>query len=168
MSGSYNVEIVGINEAIRSLNKIEPGLRKQFAADATQIAQPAIREAQRRYEIIGWGISRISGVSRSWTTNGRKVLPFNLSKARNGVKIRLDADRRRTATILLEQRDAGTAILESAGRANQNPLGDALGSIRPGTTRVLGPALYSKKGEVENAMREASLKVVQRVESELR
>lgn len=96
------------------------------------------------------------------------MLPFNLSKARNGVKIRLDADRRRTATILLEQRDAGTAILESAGRANQNPLGDALGSIRPGTTRVLGPALYSKKGEVENAMREASLKVVQRVESELR
>lgn len=168
---SASIEVVGVKEAIRSLNKIEPGLRKQFAAEATQIAQPAIQEAQSRYARIGWGESRVLGVSRKWAgpaVGGRQVLPFSIQKASNGLKVRLEGDRRKTASILLEQRDAGTAILESAGRTNRNPLGTALGFIKPYTTRVLGPSLYSKKDQVQQRMYEASLKIVRRVESELR
>ena len=30
MSVDMNMTVVGVNDAIRSLNKIEPGLRKQF------------------------------------------------------------------------------------------------------------------------------------------
>lgn len=162
------IEVVGINDAIRSLNKIEPGLRKEFAAEATRIAQPAIEEAQRRYSTVGWGDSRIHGLSRKWTdSNGRKLFPWSIPKARNGVKVRLDADRRRTATILLEQRDAATAILESAGRATANPLGMALGSLRPGHTRILAPSLFSKRNQIESEMQKASLKVIDRVQKEL-
>ena len=164
---SASIEVLGINDAIRALNKIEPGLRKQFAADATEIAKPAIEEAQRRYAALDWGMARLRGVSYAWTSNGRKLFPYNVAKASRGLKVRLDADRRRTATILLEQRDPATAILESAGRANRNALGDALGPLRPGHTRVLGPALFSRKSQVTSAMEEASLKVVRRVQSEL-
>ena len=42
MSVTTNTEIVGIREAVASLNKIEPGLRKQFAAELNQIAAPAL------------------------------------------------------------------------------------------------------------------------------
>jgi hypothetical protein len=108
---NIRTEIVGANDAIRALNKIEPGLRKQFAAEATEIAQPAITEAQRRYQNLG---VPLSGMARNWQTNGRKVFPYNPAKAARNVKIRLDSDRRRTAVILLEQRDAGTAIFETA------------------------------------------------------
>jgi hypothetical protein len=168
MSGSANVQVLGINDAIRSLNKIEPGLRKQFNADATRIAQPAIQEAQQRYDQIAWGQQQLRGVSRNWNNNGRRIFPFNLSKARNGLKVKLDADRRRTATILLEQRDAATAILESAGRKNPgNPLAVNMKQIEPGHTRVLAPALWSKKAQVQSEMEAASLKVVQRVQREL-
>jgi hypothetical protein len=171
VAASIRTDMVGAKEAVRSLNKIEPGLRKQFASDATQIAQPAIQEAQRRYDFVGWGISRVQGVSRTWAgpaVGGRKVLPFNLNKAKNGLKVKVEGDRRKTAVILLEQRDAGTAILESAGRANRNDLGDALGPLLPGRTRVLGPALYSKQSEVSEAMQKAVLEVIDRVNKELR
>lgn len=164
---SASIEVLGINDAIRSLNKIEPGLRKQFAAEATEIAKPAIEEAQRRYSAYGWGVNTMRNVSYSWTQNQRKLFPFNIAKAQRGLKIRLDADRRRTATIILEQRDAAAAIMESAGRANANRLGDSLGMLRPGHTRILGPSLFSRKAQVTSAMEEASLKVVRRVQSEL-
>ena len=168
MSGSANVQVLGINDAIRSLNKIEPGLRKQFNADATQIAQPAIQEAQRRYDQIAWGQQQLRCVSRNWSDRGRRIFPFSLPKARNGLKVRLDADRRRTATILLEQRDAATAILESAGRRNPgNQLAVNMKPVKPGHTRVLAPALWSKKAQVQSEMEAASLKVVQRVQREL-
>ena len=171
MPVGVRTELVGANDAIRALNKIEPGLRKQFAQEATRIASPAIQEAQKRYSTVGWGTRAVRGVGRVWAgpaVNGRKVLPWNPTKAANSVKIRLDSDRRRTSVIVIEQRDAGTAILESAGRKTSNPLGDALGFIKPTTTRVLGPSLYSKKDVVTKEMSESMLKVIDRVQKELR
>lgn len=165
MVASVRTQIVGANDAIRSLNKIEPGLRKQFAAQATQIAQPAIAEAQRRYTTLG---VPLSGMGRRWETKGRRVFPYNPAKAARNVKIKLDSDRRRTAVILLEQRDAGTAIFESAGRATTNTLGDALGPLRPGHTRILGPALFSRRRQVEGEMTKAVMEIVDRVNRELR
>lgn len=156
---------MGANDAIRALNKIEPGLRKQFAAEATQIAEPAIVEAQRRYQ--GLGVP-LSGMNRQWQTRGRRVFPYNPAKAARGVKIKLDSDRRRTAVILLEQRDPGTAIFETAGRATANPLGDALGPLRPAHTRILGPALFSRRRQVQEGMEKAVLQIVDRVNKELR
>lgn len=165
MTVGYRVDVLGAKEAVRSLNKLEPGLRKQFAADAQKIAQPAIQAAQSRYQTIG---VPLSGMSRAWSANGRKLFPYDVRKAARGLKIKLEGDRRKTAVILLEQRDPATAIFESAGRANQNTLGDALGPLRPGTTRVLGPALYSKRDQVSAEMEKAILDVVSRVNKELK
>jgi hypothetical protein len=159
------MQIVGAKEAVRSLNKLEPGLRKQFAADATRIAQPAISEAQRRYSSIG---VPLSGMTRNWASNGRKIFPYNVSKASRGVKIKLQGDRRVTSVILIEQRDAATAVWESAGRKTENPLGNALGFIKPNTSRVLGPSVFSRRDEISGEMEKAILEVTRRVEKELK
>ena len=170
MASNTRVEVLGAKEAVRSLNKLEPGLRKQFAVEAQSIAQPAIAEAQRRYAYFAWGSARLRGVAYNWTDSksGRKLFPFDIAKANKGVKIKLEGDRRRTAVILLEQRDPATAVLESAGRANQNRLGDSLGSLSAGHTRVLGPALFSKREEVSSALEKQMLEVVNRVNQELK
>ena len=165
MPVSAKMEILGAKDAIRSLNKIEPGLRKQFAADATRIAQPAISEAQRRYSSIG---VPLSGMTRNWASNGRKIFPYNVSKASRGVKIKLQGDRRVTSVILIEQRDAATAVWESAGRKTTNALGDALGFIKPNTSRVLGPSVFSRRNEISGEMEKAILEVTRRVEKELK
>lgn len=166
MAGSTTrIEVLGAKDAVRSLNKIEPGLRKQFAAEATQIAQPAISEAQTRYGSIG---VPLSGMNRAWSVNGRKLFPYNVAKAQRNVKVKVEGDRRRTAVILLEQRDPAAAIFESAGRANPNPLGTQLGLLRPNRTRVLGPALFKVRDQVTQGMEKAVLAVVNRVNRELK
>ena len=171
MTVNTQVTVTGINDAIRALNKIEPGLRKQFAVEATRIAEPAISEAKNRYAQKGWGMSRAKGVNNKWAgpaVDGRKAFPWNPSKAITGVKVKLDADRRKLATILLVQTDFATAILETAGRKDKNPLGDALKQpLKPTTTRIIGPALYSRKRQVEDEMSKAAMKVVQRANEEL-
>jgi hypothetical protein len=168
MPAGFRTELVGAKEAVRSLNKIEPGLRKQFAAEATRIAQPAISEAQRRYRSVGWGSTRVRGVSNRWNDKGRQLFPWDFNKAANSVKIKLEGDRRRTAVIVIEQRDAATAVLESAGRATSNSLGDALGFIKPSTSRILGPALFSKRAEVSDQMEKAMLAAITKVQRELK
>ena len=165
MPVSAKVEIIGAKDAIRSLNKIEPGLRKEFAAEATRIAQPAIVEAQGTYQRIGMPLS---GMSRNWTAGNRKIFPYDVAKAVRGVKVKLQGDRRVTSVILLEQRDVATAVWETAGRANPNRLGDQLGQLSPGRSRVLGPALFRKRAEVQGEMEQAMLNVVRRVEKELK
>ncbi len=155
--------MTGLKEAIRSLNKIEPGLRKEFTAQATRIAQPAILEAQRGYQR-----EYLSGMARKWTQNGKKIFPFSAAKAVSGVKLKVDASREATSLIYITQTNVAAAVFEAAGRANQNRLGDSLGQLRPGTTRVLGPSVFRKRKEIEREMQSASQAVINRVEKELK
>lgn len=171
MSANTNIEVLGAKEAIRSLNKLEPGLRKEFAANANQIAEPVFVEARRRYANFNWGVSQLENVKYKWAgpaTGGRQVFPFNLAKAYKGLKVKLEGDRRLTAVILLVQNDAGTAILETAGRKTDNRLGDNLGPLKPNHSRVIGPSLFSKRNELNREFEKQILTVVHRVNEELK
>jgi hypothetical protein len=161
-----DVNVAGINEAIRSLNKIQPGLRKEFNNEARAVVAPAVNAVRSAYRFVP-----LSGMERKWAgpaVKGRKVFPWNLDKARKGVDIVFNTDRRSTGTIMIVQRDTGTAIFETAGRKSSNPLGDSLGPISPGRTRVIGPVVYSKKAEIEKVMYELALRIVRRVNRELK
>jgi hypothetical protein len=161
-----DVNVAGINEAIRSLNKIQPGLRKEFNNEARAVGAPAVNAVRSAYRFVP-----LSGMERKWAgpaVKGRKVFPWNLDKARKGVDIVFNTDRRSLGVINIVQRDTGTAIFETAGRKSSNPLGNSLGPISPGRTRVIGPVVYSKKAEIEKAMYELSLRIVRRVNRELK
>jgi hypothetical protein len=161
-----DVTVAGINEAIRSLNKIQPGLRKEFNNEARAVGAPAVNAVRSAYRFVP-----LSGMNRKWAgpaVKGRKVFPWNLDKARKGVDIVFNTDRRSLGVINIVQRDTGTAIFETAGRKSSNPLGDSLGPISPGRTRVIGPVVYSKKAEIEKVMYELALRIVRRVNRELK
>ena len=87
MTTNTSLEVVGVRDAIRSLNKIEPGLRKQFTADATRIAQPAIQEVQNSYDKVP-----LSGMARKWEQANKKIFPFSVAKAKAGVMVPLAFD----------------------------------------------------------------------------
>ena len=162
MSTKTTIEVTGLKEAIRSLNKVEPGLRKQFVQDATRIAQPAILEVQRGYTKVP-----LSGMARQWQQNGKKIFPFSVARAISGVKLKVDASREATSLIYITQTNVAAAVFEAAGRANPNSLGDSLGDLRPGTTRILGPAVFRKRKEIEREMLKASMDAIARVQKEL-
>lgn len=166
MSVNMTTQVAGINEAIRSLNKIEPGLRKQFNNDARLIAQPATIAVKNAYKFVP-----LSGMERKWqgpAVKGRKVFPFTIAKAKRGVDVVFNTDRRSLGVINIVQRDAGAAIFETAGRKNPNPLGDSLGPVSPGRTRLIGPVVYSKRRDIEDGIRDLALKIVNRVNKDFR
>jgi hypothetical protein len=161
-----DISVLGINEAIRSLNKIEPGLRKEFNNEARAIGAPAVNAVRDAYRFVP-----LSGMNRKWAgpaVNGRKVFPWNLDKAKKGVDVVFDTNRRTTGTINIVQRDTATAIFETAGRKTSNPLGNALGSLQPGRTRIIGPVVYSRIAETTRVMGDFALRVVDRVNREMK
>ena len=162
MTTNTPIEITGLKEAIRSLNKVEPGLRKQFVQDASRIAQPAIKEVQAGYTQVP-----LSGMARKWQQDNKKIFPFSVARAISGVKLKVDASREAVSLIYITQTNIAAAVFEAAGRTNQNRLGDSLGQLRPGTTRVLGPAVFRKRGEIEREMLKASTDAIKLVQREL-
>jgi hypothetical protein len=163
MTTNTSIQVVGVRDAIRSLNKVEPGLRKQFVQDANLIAQPAIQEVQRGYTKVP-----LSGMARKWEKDNRKIFPFSVARAVSGVKLKVDASREATSLIYITQTNVAAAVFEAAGRANPNSLGDSLGQLKPGHTRVLGPAVFRKRREIEREILKASMDAVSRVQKELK
>jgi len=163
VSASASIELTGLREAIRSLNKLEPGLRKEFVKEASAIAEPAIREVQAGYTAIP-----LSGMARNWTDkSAKKIFPYSIPKAIKGVKLKVDASRTATSLIYITQTYVAAAVYEATGRATKNSLGDSLGQIAPGRTRILGPAVFRKRRAIEGEMEKASLAVIRRIEKEL-
>ena len=163
MTTNTSIQVVGVRDAIRSLNKVEPGLRKQFVQDANLIAQPAIQEVQRGYTKVP-----LSGMARKWEQADKKIFPFSVARAVSGVKLKVDASREATSLIYITQTNVAAAVFEAAGRTNPNSLGDSLGQLKPGHTRVLGPAVFRKRREIEREILKASMDAVARVQKELK
>jgi hypothetical protein len=162
MSVSTTITVVGVKDTINALRKIDPQLQKDFRAQANEIAAPAIAAAQAMYTELP-----LSGMKYKWTSGNRKLFPFSVAKAKSGVRLRIDTRRNAVGVILIEQKDPATAIFETAGRANANKLGDQLGFVGAGRTRLIGPAVYKARRGIENQMKKMILDTAAVVRKEL-
>jgi hypothetical protein len=171
MPVSATVQIVGVKQAINSLRKIDPQLQKDFKAEATAIAQPAINAAKSAYSQLP-----LSGMAYRWADRGRKIFPFTISGAQAGVRMRFDTRRNAVGVILIEQKNAATAVFEGAGRKDTNRLGTSLDSVSPergfamampGRTRLIGPAVYKARRGIEAEMAKMVLETIKQVQKEL-
>jgi hypothetical protein len=147
MSATATIQVVGVKDTINALKKIDPQLQKDFRTKANEIAQPAINAAKDMYTQVP-----LSGMVYKWSSKGRQVFPFKVDKAKSGVKLRIDTRRNAVGVILIEQKDPATAIFETAGRANENKLGNSLGFVGAGRTRLIGPAVYKARRGIESEM----------------
>jgi len=152
MTVNTTIQVAGVKETINALKKIDPQLQKDFRAQANEIAQPAINAAKEVYTQVP-----LSGMQYKWNSRGRQLFPFSVAKAKSGVKLRIDTRRNAVGVILIEQKDPATAIFETAGRANANRLGDQLGFVAEGRTRLIGPAVYKARRGIEGEMQKMIL-----------
>lgn len=159
MSVSTTIQVVGVKDTINNLRKIDPQLQKDFKTQATLIAQPAIQAGRDVYRELP-----LSGMKYKWTQRDRKLFPFTVSKATNGVKMRFDTRRNAVGVILIEQKDPAAAIFETAGRANANRLSNSLGFVGPGRTRLIGPAVYKARRNVEKELKSAVMDAMRTVQ----
>jgi len=153
MNVSTTVQVAGVKQTINALKQIDPELQKQFKADAKQIAQPAIDAGKRAYTQVP-----LSGMSRNWKSHKRtppqSIKGFNVQRAQAGVQMKFDTRRNAVGVILVIQKDQAAAIFETAGRANANTLSNNLEPVRPGRTRLIGPAVYRARRGIEREMQQ--------------
>lgn len=167
MTVETTVKIAGVKEALIALRKIDPELRKEFQREVTQVAAPAIQAGKDAYKFLP-----ISGFSRKWAgpaVGGRQVFPTDIRAAQKGVKLKVDTSRRATSTIYIQQTSPAWAIFETAGRANANKLANSLGDIpRPGTTRLIGRAVYAARDKIQREVERVVLAAVNTINGRIR
>ena len=158
MSATTTIQVVGVKETINALKNIDPQLQKDFRTSATAIAQPAINAAKDVYTQVP-----LSGMQYKWSSRGRQLFPFTVDKAVKGVRVKFDSRRNAVGVILIEQKDPAAAIFETAGRANANKLGNQLGFVGAGRTRLIGPAVYKARRGIEAEMEKMILETARTV-----
>ena len=162
-----NIKVVGVKDAINGLKKIDPALQKEFKLQANEVAKPAIDAAKAAYQPLSNDSHpyALSGMARKWTQDGRKIFPFKLDRAIKGVQLKFDTRKKAIGVIMILQKDVATAVWETAGRKQTNPLGKSLGFVAQDQTRILKPAVEKSMPQVEremaNVVKEA-LRTVQR------
>jgi hypothetical protein len=156
MPASMTVRVDGVKDTINQLGKIDKQLQKQFKADATKIAEPALEAGRDAYKRMQNDADpyALSGMSRNWTQDGRKIFPLKVSNSIKGVKMKFDTRRKAIGVILIIQKDVATAVFETAGRKKSNKLGNQLGSLDSGKTRLLQPAVDGSREKIETEMKQ--------------
>ena len=156
MSATMTIRVDGVKDTINQLGKIDKELQKQFKADATKIAEPALKAGRESYARLANTEDpyALSGMSRSWTSDGRKIFPLKVAKSIKGVQMKFDTRRKAVGVILIIQKDVATAVFETAGRKTSNKLGAQLGAIDSGKTRLLQPAVDGARDEIESEMKQ--------------
>jgi len=160
MTATASVEIVGAKEAIKALGKIDKDLRKQFNADAKQVAQPLITLAASRYPD-----APLSGMNRNWTQGNKKLFPYTKAKAVKGLKVKFSTRRNDANVIYVTQSDPGAIVLEVAGRGRSTLLSENL-SAR--TNRILWPAAEQSLPAITAELKALVLRVIATVNQGMR
>ncbi len=70
---SAKIEVVGLKDALKTLNKIDKSLRREITKDYKRIVKPVIDDANA---LVPTGVP-LSGMSRNWKTrSGFQMLPW--------------------------------------------------------------------------------------------
>lgn len=80
MTAQTNIEVVGVKEALATLNRIDKSTRRQITKDYQNIVQPLVSDAKQLVPKK----APLSGFDRSWTPQGSSspVLPFSGATSR--------------------------------------------------------------------------------------
>lgn len=82
MSTRITLEVVGIKEALRDINKVSPSLRRQITRDFKEIVAPVVKDARQRNPQK----PPLSGFTRNWTTkSGYEMFPWDSKKSDRGI-----------------------------------------------------------------------------------
>ena len=160
MTATASVEIVGAKEAIKALGKIDKDLRKQFNADAKQIAQPLVSLASAQYPD-----TPLSGMNRNWTQGNKRIFPYTKAKAIKGLKVKFSTRRNDANVIYVTQSDPGAVVFETAGRGKTTLLSE---NLRARTARILWPAAEQALPSITAELRALVLRVITMVNQELK
>jgi hypothetical protein len=123
------IQVYGVKEDLKRLNKLAPDLRKQILLDAKAIVEPVIRTASNAYPE-----QYLSGMSRAWTQGSNKKFPYNRAKAIKGISVKVDTRKKSESTITIIQKNPAATIIDMAGKKG--------GKTTAGKNMIAGLAMH--------------------------
>jgi len=151
------MQVQGLESTLKTLQKIQPEVKKQFFKDAKQIVKPAVEEAKGAYRS-----DYLSGMTRAWSPGGRPIFPWNVGAAQKGVTVQTSLSKKQDAVLIFSQKDAGASIFDMAGKRTENRLGDALNAFQT-PSRVMWRAYEHHAGQIEGEMQKSVDEVMSRI-----
>ena len=83
MSGNVGIEVLGLKEALKELNRIDPKLRREITRDFKQIVKPVITRAEA---LLPSG-APLSGMARSWKgKSGADIMSWMDTRVKKNLK----------------------------------------------------------------------------------
>lgn len=130
MTASTQIKIVGLEETLKELRKVEPQYVKDFRKRARVFAADAVVSAKKEFDhqSDGWREPDrpLVGMNRGSLVRGRNVR-WDARKVRRSIKFKLGGPTKRTRVgksyrmFAIMQADAAGAIYDMAGKRNSNP-----------------------------------------------
>jgi hypothetical protein len=151
------MQVQGLESTLKTLQKIQPEVKKQFFKDAKQIVKPAVDEAKNAYRS-----DYLSGMTRAWAPGGRPLFPWNQASASKGVTVATSLSKKQDAVLTFTQKDAGASIFDMAGKRTSNPLGNALNAFNT-PSRVMWRSYEQHAGAIEGEMKKSVDEVMSRI-----
>ena len=154
MPVDISVGVVGLKDALKTLNKTAPALRREITKDYKRIVQPLIDEAQKITPTIG----PVSGMDRSgWKfASGYEVLPqsgWNGVKAQKSFQAKISTRRikefrgnlENVGTFRMVWKGFANTVFDMAGRSSSGQIGNPsrMGSHGRKVGTVGGPQLIA-------------------------
>jgi hypothetical protein len=150
---SAKIEVVGLKDALKTLNKIDKSLRREITKDYKKIVQPVIDDANK---LVPSGVP-LSGMARNWSTrSGFKMLPWI-----PGIKQKIAAkiNTRNIKEYGGNKTNVGTFLIQWQGvtgtmfdTSMEGPLGRALTSRYGSRSRVMWKAYEQRQTDVMSEM----------------
>ena len=160
---SAKIEIVGLKDALKTLNKIDKSLRREITKDYKKIVQPVIDDANNLVP----SSAPLSGMARNWSTkSGFKMLPWVPGFKQ---KIAAKINTRNIKEYGGNKTNVGTFVIQWKGATGtmfdtsmSGALGRALTSRYGDRSRVMWKAYEQRQNDVMSEME----KLVKRVMDE--
>jgi len=116
-----STKVIGLDETLRQLKKVEPDVYKAMVKDVKKIAGPTVKKIQQDYPSNDWVDSHMHNFRK-----GR--LKYDASKVRRGVKLKVGNTGHRSLSSLkksyplvsIVQTDAAGILFDMAGVKNPN------------------------------------------------
>ena len=122
-----SIQIIGIKEDLKKLNKLAPDLRRQITKDYRAFMKPTIADARSNMP-AGIGQTQMRGFGRKW----RHIMPWDKAVANRGITVKIDTRKARKRNLdkgiqfetvgafIIQQKNPAGIVFDIAGRGGKS------------------------------------------------
>jgi hypothetical protein len=155
-SVTVDVTVLGIKDALKQINSIDPKLRRAITKEYKSIVAPIVKSAQDAYPEL----PPMSGWSRAYKSLGA----WDAGKVKKGVQAKVNTRKARNrnlakgaeyetiGTFIVYQKTGWGSIFDMAGRKTSSPMVEVLNARFGNASRSMWPAYEQNKEQVDREM----------------